>query len=70
MTDRQSAPLTPTETQTLNLLATGLRPYEIAQRLGLNTATVRNTVARARRKYNARDLHHAVQIHTTQQVTE
>ena len=43
-------PLTPRETEVLQLVATGLQNKEIAQKLGLSLATVRNHVQNTRTK--------------------
>lgn len=57
--------LSPTEARVLDVAAQGLTPRDIARQLGVETTSVRNAITRARRKLGARDLHHAIQIHTT-----
>lgn len=55
----------PTDEQVLDLAAQGYGTHDIAGRLGVDKSAVRRTVARIRRRLDARSLDHAVQIHQT-----
>lgn len=65
MTDPTDAQLTADLAPLATVIRTTLLTTPVT--LGQEPATVRNTIARLRRRYGATDLHHLVQIHTTQQ---
>jgi DNA-binding NarL/FixJ family response regulator len=56
------SPLSPRQRQVLTLLACGLRPAEIARRLGLSLPTVRNHVAAVLRRLDSHSQLEAVAI--------
>ncbi|HEY0690630.1 MAG TPA: response regulator transcription factor [Kribbella sp.] len=62
--DARPSPLTPRETDVLQLHAEGLDPREIAERLFLSQGTVRNYLASATDKLGARNRIHAIRIAT------
>jgi two-component system response regulator DesR len=62
--DVQGSPLTEREAEVLRLTASGAEPPEIAARIGLSYGTVRNYLASAVTKLNARNRVDAIRIAT------
>jgi two-component system response regulator DesR len=62
--DVQGSPLTDREAEVLRLTASGAKPPEIAARIGLSYGTVRNYLASAVTKLNARNRVDAIRIAT------
>jgi two-component system, NarL family, response regulator DesR len=62
--DVQGSPLTKREAEVLRLIASGAEPPEIAARIGLSYGTVRNYLASAVTKLNARNRVDAIRIAT------
>ncbi|MCW2919519.1 MAG: response regulator receiver protein [Actinomycetia bacterium] len=62
--DVQGSPLTKREAEVLRLTASGAEPPEIAARIGLSYGTVRNYLASAVTKLNARNRVDAIRIAT------
>ena len=60
----QNSPLTEREAEVLRLTASGAEPPEIAARVGLSYGTVRNYLASAVTKLNARNRVDAIRIAT------